>query len=217
MIKTTLNSRTKTLIKLTLNSLFIISLSACSSVLNTEDSAPGGTRFYSLLALSPVSTANKSQLRIGVGPIEIPRLLNRPQIISRKDNTEILISEKHQWGGSYKEELIQALTDNLSKLLNSDNIEQYPWKFTFKPAYSVRVDIERFDGQLDKPIGLKARWRLHKGKQEILVKRSVITQAVKDRSYSAYVKAQSKALSMLSKKIALNITGKNNLSSQGLK
>jgi uncharacterized lipoprotein YmbA len=170
-------------------------------VLNTSDSALGGTHFYSLVALAPMSTANKNQLRVGVGPVEIPRLLNRPQIISRKDNTEILMAEKHQWGGSYKEELIQALTDNLSNLLNTDNIEQYPWKFSFKPAYSVRVNIERFDGQLGKSVTLKARWRLYKGTQEILVKRNVITEVVKGRGYSDYVKAQSKALTVLSKKI----------------
>ena len=182
-------------------SLLLTSISACSSVLNTNDSALGDTHFYSLVALAPLSTATKSQLRIGVGPVEIPRLLNRPQIISRKDNTEILMAEKHQWGGSYKEELIQALTDNLSKLLNTDNIEQYPWKFSFKPTYSVRVNIERFDGQLGKSVTLKARWRLYKGTQEVLVKRSVIKQTVKGRGYSSYVKAQSLALARLSKNI----------------
>ena len=187
--------------------LIIASLNACSSVLNTPDSALGGTHFYSLTALAPVNkTINKSPLRIGVGPVEIPRLLNRPQIISRKDNTEILMAEKHQWGGSYKEELIQALTDNLSNLLNTDNIEQYPWKFSFKPAYSVRIEIERFDGQLGKSVTLKARWRLYKGKQEILVKRSVITEAVNGRSYSAYIKAQSQALAVLSRNIRQHIS-----------
>jgi uncharacterized lipoprotein YmbA len=186
--------------------LIMTSLNACSSVLNTSDSALGGTHFYSLVALAPIkSTTNKSQLHIGVGPVEIPRLLNRPQIISRKDNTEIFMAEKHQWGGSYKEELIQALTDNLSNLLNTDNIEQYPWKFSFKPAYSVRVNIERFDGQLGKSVTLKARWRLYKNNQEIKVKRSSITLAIKDNSYSAYVKAQSQALAQLSESIASKI------------
>ncbi|MEE9446089.1 MAG: PqiC family protein [Cocleimonas sp.] len=192
--------------KISLILLLLSSLSACSSVLNTPDSALGGTHFYSLVALAPVSTANKNQQRFGIGPVEIPRLLNRPQIISRKDNTEILMAEKHQWGGSYKEELTQALIDNLSKLLNTDNIEQYPWKFSFKPAYSVRIDIERFDGQLGKAVTLKARWRLFKGEKEVLVKRSVITVAIKGRGYTAYVKAQSRALAQLSETIASKIT-----------
>jgi len=187
--------------KITLLILLLSSLSACSSVLNTPDSALGGTHFYSLVALAPVNNTNKSPLRIGIGPIEIPRLLNRPQIISRKDNTEILMAEKHQWGGSYKEELTQALIDNLSNLLNTDNVEQYPWKFSFKPAYSVRIDIERFDGQLGKTVTLKARWRLFKGEKEVLVKRSVIAVATQGVSYSAYVKAQSQALAQLSKRI----------------
>ena len=192
-------------VKLTLVCILFSSLSACSSVLNTPDSALGGTHFYSLLALAPSPSGPSSQLRIGVGPVEIPRLLNRPQIISRKNNTEILMAEKHQWGGSYKEELTQALTDNLSNLLNTDNIEQYPWKFAFKPAYSVRVTIERFDGQLGKEVILKARWRLFKGNKEVLVKQSRVKESIVGKSYSHYVRAQSRALTELSKKIVSQI------------
>jgi len=191
-------------------SLLLVSLSACSSALTTADSALGDTRFYSLVALAPSSTSSNSALRIGVGPIEIPRLLNRPQIISRKDNTEILMAEKHQWGGSYKEELVQALTDNLSNLLNTENIEQYPWKFSFKPDYNIRINIERFDGQLGKAVTLRARWRLYKNNKEITVKRSVITVEVQGKGYAAYVKAQSQALAQLSKNIASRIITKRN-------
>ena len=190
-------------IKTGLFGLFFYTLMGCSSVLNTPDSALGGTHFYSLTALSPVDASlNNNKLRIGVGPVEIPRLLNRPQIISRKKSAEILMAEKHQWGGSYKEELVQALTDNFTNLLSTENIEQYPWKLSFKPTYHVRINIERFDGQLGKSITLKARWRLFKNNKEVVVKRSVITVATQGRSYGNYVQAQSQALAQLSTKIA---------------
>ncbi len=179
------------------------SLSSCSTISGDSD-ALGGTRFYSLSALPPNSN-NQSSLKIGVGPIEIPRLLNRPQIISRKNETEIQMSESHQWGGSFKEELIQSLSDNLSSLLKTDNIEQYPWKFSFKPNYQIRINIERFDGQVGKNIVLKARWRLIKNNKEILVKRSVISTPVLGNNYAAYVTAQSNALIKLSKKISKQI------------
>jgi len=186
-----------------LSFLLLISLSSCSSLTGDNDGL-GDTHFYSLSAL-PSSSNNHSNLRIGVGPIEIPRLLNRPQIVSRKNNTEIQISEKHQWGGSFKEELIQSITDNLSSLLKTDNIEQYPWKFSFKPKYQVRINLERLDGEHGKNIILKARWRLLKNNQEILVKHSVIKTPIAGTGYAAYVKAQSKALVMLSKQIAKQI------------
>ncbi len=185
--------------------IFLLGLtSACSSLTGSSDAGLGGTRFYSLSALPP-TTAKPGALRIGIGPVEIPRLLNRPQIISRKNQSEINMAEFHQWGGSYKEELIQALSDNLSSLLKTENIEQYPWKFSFKPQYQVRINIERFDGQLGKNIVLKARWRLLKNNREILVKRAVINTPVSGNSYNAYVSAQSKALITLSRQIAAKI------------
>jgi uncharacterized lipoprotein YmbA len=184
--------------------LLLASLSACSSITGSSDSGLGGTRFYSLSSLPP-TTATPNALRIGIGPVEIPRLLNRPQIVSRKNQSEIEMAEFHQWGGSYKEELIQSLTDNLSSLLKTENIEQYPWKFSFKPQYQVRINIERFDGQLGKNVTLKARWRLLKNNKEVLVKRAVINTPVSGNSYNAYVSAQSKALITLSRQIAAKI------------
>lgn len=183
--------------------LMFIGVSACSNSSGIEGNSVGSTRFYALSSLAPSGSNNK--LRIGVGPIEIPRLLNRPQIISRKNSTEILISEQHQWGGSYKEELIQTLTDNLSSLLKTENIERYPWKFGFKPLYQVRIDIERFDGQVGKSVVLKARWRLLKNNKEILVKRAIINTPVSGASYNDYVKSQSKSLITLCQKIAKHI------------
>ena len=184
--------------------LFLALLSILASCSNSSTDASAGTRFYSLSSLAPGNASNEN-LRIGVGPIEIPRLINRPQIISRKNDTEIIMAEAHQWGGSHKEELIQVITDNLSSLLKTEKIEQYPWKFAFKPNYQVRINIERFDGELGKSITLKARWRLLKNKKEILVKRAVINTKTQGATYSDYVKALSQALKVFSRKIANNI------------
>ena len=184
----------------------LFTLVACS---NSDDvtSSIGDTRFYSLSAPLPSSSTITNKLSVGIGPVEIPRLLNRPQIVSRKDNTEIIIAEKHQWGGSYKEELIKALTDNFSSLLKTERIEEFPWKSSFKPNYQVRIDIESFDGQVGKSVILNARWRLVKSKKEIMVKRAVIEVPVSasSSSYSSYVNAQSEAIKRLSQEIVTHI------------
>ena len=161
----------------------------------------GGTHFYSLSSLPPASNP-QSKMRIGVGPVQIPRLLTRPQIISRKNSNEINMAELHQWGGSLREEITQVTTDNLSALLKTDHIEQYPWKFAFKPHYQVRINIERLDGKIGKNVTLKARWRLLKNNKELLSKRALINTPVHGKRYGDYVKAQSKALEIFSRQIA---------------
>jgi uncharacterized lipoprotein YmbA len=141
-------------------------------------------------------------MRIGVGTVQIPRLLTRPQIISRKNSNEIIMAELHQWGGSLREEITQAMTDNLSALLKTDRIEQYPWKFAFKPHYQVRINIERLDGKVGKSVTLKARWRLLKNNKELLSKRALINAPVRGKGYGDYIKAQSKVLEIFSREIA---------------
>ena len=172
------------------------SIAGCSSASSSKNL--GGTHFYSLSSMTPSSSSSSNKISIGIGPVEIPRLLNRPQIVSRKNKSEIIMSESHQWGGSYKEELIKAITDNLSVLLKTEKIEQYPWKSTFKPNYQVRIDIESFDGDIDSPtnsnVTLNARWRLLKSDKELLVKRALITVSLKGSGYAAYVNAQSEAI-----------------------
>lgn len=200
--------------------IFIFSgLGGCSSSSSTN---LGGTHFYSLSSMSPsVATpsvaSSTNKMSIGIGPVEIPRLLNRPQIVSRKNKSEIIMSESHQWGGSYKEELIKAITDNLSVLLKTEKIEQHPWKSTFKPDYQVRIDIESFDGEIDstttsatnrattRTVILNARWRLLKHDKELLVKRALIIVPLKSSSYAAYVNAQSEAITRFSREVVAQI------------
>ncbi|MCK5810818.1 MAG: membrane integrity-associated transporter subunit PqiC [Cocleimonas sp.] len=187
--------------------LLLITLlaTACTSLSEEGQTAVvsnlGGTHFYSLSSLAPANNP-QSTLRIGVGPVQIPRLLTRPQIISRKNSNEIIMAERHQWGGSLREEITQTMTDNLSTLLKTDHIEQYPWKFAFKPHYQVRINIERLDGKVGKNVILKARWRLLKNNKEVLSKHALINTPARGKSYGRYVKAQSKALEIFSQQIA---------------
>jgi uncharacterized lipoprotein YmbA len=185
--------------------LLTLLISACTTL--QEEGASGvvsnlgGTRFYSLSSLPPAPLPH-SKLRLGVGPLQIPRLLNRPQIVSRKNSNEINMAELHQWGGSLREEMLQTITDNLSALLKTDRIEQYPWKFAFKPHYQVRINIERLDGKLGQQVVLKARWRLLKNNKEVLSKRALIKTSINGKTHGDYVKAQSKALETFSRHIA---------------
>ncbi|RVU85730.1 membrane integrity-associated transporter subunit PqiC [Leucothrix sargassi] len=183
---------------------FVISssliLSGCSALGSGDD-----TRFYSLKPIALSSTeksplANTS-LRVGIGPVSLTRLLRRPQIVTRKSSTEIEMAEKHQWGGILKEDLTLVMADNFSGLLGTENIEQFPWKLDFKPNYSVRIDIEQLDGQLDGEVTLKARWRLKRGREEVRVMNSVLTSKVNGKDFNAYVAAQSDVLFKLSQLI----------------
>lgn len=190
---------------LAISSSAALLLSACVG----GGGALGGTRFYSLQSMD-VTAADKAamtqrNIKVGVGPIRLTRLLRRPQIVTRKSGTEIAMAEHHQWGGLLKEDLSRTLTDNFSNLLNTPNIVQYPWKLSAKPNYSVSIDIDQLDGELGGYVTLKAHWRLSKQRKETVVRNTTLRQQVKGGDYNAYVTAQSEALFKLSELISKEI------------
>lgn len=136
--------------------------------------------------------------------MSFPKLLDRPQIITRSSNNQIERQEFHQWGGSLEQEFLQILTDNLETLTQSSRIYVYPWDSRRRPQYQVRLTVSRFDGQLGKNLHLRVRWQLlrERGKSEIKVRQSTITEAVTGETFSDYVAAQSRAIAQLAREIS---------------
>ena len=74
-----------------------LSLSGCAGI-----SPP--TQFYTLAdpgaVSSPVAPASvRSNAAIGVGPLRLPAMLDRPQIVTRKDDNRVDLAEFHRWAG----------------------------------------------------------------------------------------------------------------------
>ncbi|MEE9302540.1 MAG: PqiC family protein [Thiotrichaceae bacterium] len=184
----------------------LLILTACSSLGGSSDS----TRFYSLSSIDENKTAPTGRLTLGIGPVRLPHRLKRPQIVTRINKNELHVTEDHQWAGSLKEDITQVLTDNLSTLVGTEQIESYPWKRYFKPDFRIRVQIERLDGEPGKAVTLKARWWLRStltrfSKMDQPARKSTITVQTKGEGYTPYVAAQSRALYQLSQEIAAEI------------
>lgn len=186
------------MIKLTTILTFSLLLSSCSSLGGSSDK----TRFYSIAPILQ-STTKSSPLSLGIGPIRIPVLLRRPQIISRISNNELKISEKHHWAGSLREDISQALIDNIANLAGTNNVEKFPWKRNFKPNYQIRVQIEKLDGELGGKVTLKARWWLRKNNasKDAFSQQTTLYVMTKGSDYTSYVAAQSEAILQLSRHI----------------
>ena len=183
----------------------LTTITACS----TFNSKTPEIRFYSLSSVSEIQSNNNTsklspKLRIGIGPVRIPRQLKRPQIVTRINQNELKVSEDYQWAGSLKEDITLALADNLSTLMGTEQIEIFPWKRRFKPNYQIRIHIEQLDGELGGKITLKARWwvRLGNGSTDKLARKSTYSIATKGTDYTHYVAALSDAIDKLSQEIA---------------
>jgi uncharacterized lipoprotein YmbA len=177
-------------------------------------------QFYTLSSLSAATekadTADAApNIAVGVGPVEIPKVLDRPQIVTRNGPNKITLDEFHRWAGPLQTDFARVLADNISLLLGIDQVAVYPWEAGFAPDYRIALDIRSFEGQWGKAVRLDVIWRVadQAGQKTLAVKKSVITEPLSTVDYDALVAAQSQAIAQLSREIAREIrdlqAGKN--------
>jgi uncharacterized lipoprotein YmbA len=144
---------------------------------------------------------------VAIGPVEIPEYLDRPEIVTRADQNQLVLSELNLWGGALKADVNRVLIENISYSLASDGIPVVTWKIGIADTQRVPIQVVRFDGIPNDNIILKARWTVigKDGKTFELVSESNISVPVKGGSYNAVVAAMSEALGELSKEIASGI------------
>lgn len=171
-------------------------------------------RFYALSvhAGEPVTPASaEREQSIGVGPVSLPELFERPQIVTRPDANRVELGEFERWGGSLDEDIKRVLVQNLMSRLNTDNVLAWPWPRQEIPALQVAVRFFRFDGVPGKQAHLSGSWQLLDGNAgcRLEVHRFDITRVPSGPGYEAFVNALSLGLAQLSQDMAqrLAVTG----------
>jgi uncharacterized lipoprotein YmbA len=168
-------------------------------------------RFYILQPQPPAVdqaqlSVSVNDMIIGVGPVELPEHLDRPQIVTRISSNELHLSEFNRWAESLEKNLSRVLAENLSLLLSTDNILVYPWAGSIKVEKQVEVNIIQFDGLPGGEVLLKAHWSLmgEDGKNLLLMKTSSFS-APAGQGYPEMVEAMNRVLADLSREIATAI------------
>lgn len=165
--------------------LVLCLLTACSATTDT-------TRFYTLKPITNQFLTNKSgSSTVSIESIVIPRLLNRPQIVSRIGQNEIKRAEYHQWGGSIEEEIKQLLTTELEQELSEAGYYVFPRESRSRPDYNLYLDINRLDGQLGEEAVFEMTWLLESDQDQQLSARGSLRHStqLKSHNYSDYVAA----------------------------
>lgn len=146
-------------------------------------------------------------LSLGLGPLSLPDILDRPQIVTRPAAYRINLAEYDRWGGDLKRNLDQVMTLNLMSRLNTDSVLTYPWPNREQPDFQLAIRFFRFDGELDKVARIEGVWRLLDGKQgcEIAVDGFKYEARPAGPEYSDLVGTMSRSIARLSQEIAERI------------
>jgi uncharacterized lipoprotein YmbA len=172
-------------------------------------------QFYTLNPISGTGTQSQvkptesdSKLSIGVGPVEIPAILDRPQIVTRSSPNRLNVDEFHRWAGRLDENFARILAQNISLLLGTDQVAVYPWQTKFKPRYRIALKIEYFEGEWGKDVLLVAIWSVtrQQSQQTTSLRKSVINEPLSPKpDYEALVAAHSRTIAQLSREIVKEI------------
>jgi len=180
--------------------LMVFLLTACSTT--------PAVRYYTLNPFSEMQpdisqTVSETTLAIGVGPVEFPRFLDRPQIVTRKSQQRIAVSEFHRWAGSFSEDFLRVLAKNISMLLPADRVVAYPWTDHFSPTYRIQLTVEQFDGRFGGDVVLNVTWSVwnQKDANKPVIRHTSVKEPLSTEDYDALVAAQSRAIATLSRAI----------------
>ena len=171
-------------------------------------------RFYTLSPIQEdqVVSKRKSPAQnavIGIGPVKLADYLDQSMLVTRTSDNQAVKAEFDRWVGSFKDNFINVLADNLGVLLSTERIYLFPWRVSVPIDYQVVMDVVRCDGRLGEAVWLEVRWSILKGPEKKLLKthRSSIREPVSGADYAALVAGQSRAIAKLSQEIAEAIQG----------
>jgi uncharacterized lipoprotein YmbA len=180
--------------------LLPLTLAACIS------SSPSA-RFYTLHAdisgVDPGSQALGDDW-VGVGPIDVPDYLDRPQIVTRGDGHRLIIHEFDRWADPVKNRILDVVIGNVVALSDSKRVAPYPWPSTFRPSRRMMGEITAFEARPAGDVLLRVRWLISipgdRENEEIHVGEYVEPAAPGD--FDAMAEAMSRALERWSRDIA---------------
>jgi uncharacterized lipoprotein YmbA len=185
------------------------------------------TRFYVLSTIADKPTDAAVDIAVGVGPINLPQYLDRPQIVTRLSSNQLAVGDFDQWGGQLEDGFARTLAGNLSILLQTDRVQIFPWKDDDSLDYAIVVDVINFEQDVDGSSLLDVYWSLVESKTgRVKLRRhatyrepggapitdsqahggtAILSDSAK-RPYDSVVAAMSRNLGALSRDIAKTIT-----------
>lgn len=178
--------------------LVIVGLAGCSS--------PAPT-FYALRADdTPGDMPGAATMDVVVGPVTVPDMVDRPQIVTRNPDKTIDMNEFARWAAPLKSDIGRVIAADLAQRLGTARVSTVDLGASTPPVWRVRVDIMRFDTVPGDSVTIEAQWVVRPpGHRAMALGHTVAHEPVASRDYGALVEAHDRALATVSADIAAAI------------
>lgn len=162
-------------------------------------------RFYTLSGATPVG-GDASGPSVAVGPVALPTVVDRPQIVVHSGANEVRLDEFNRWASPLPEDIARVIAANLAQELASQRV--WPYAQSTQPAadFQVRIDIQKFESTLGDAVVIEALWSVRRiAGDSSKSGRSLVREATGGSDFEALVAAHSRALARVSSEIAAAI------------
>jgi uncharacterized lipoprotein YmbA len=138
-----------------------------------------------------------------VGPVTLPELVDRPQLVVRVAANRVAILESERWAEPLKSEIPRVLAEDLGRLLGSSRVSSFLQHSGPAADCRVLLDIERFEASPGEAVSVEAVWSLHRGAGGTPeTGRSRVREPVRGEGYDPLVAAYGRALLAVSADLA---------------
>jgi len=162
-------------------------------------------KVYTLTTV-PSPAASGRPITASVALVDIPKYLDRPQIVRRSGAVELGVDEFERWGEPLANMVQRVLADDLAARLPEGSVVTTSRTLSGDEALTVELALNRFDPDTDGTVVLEAQWRLRrKAGGRAKTETARITRRPADDTVAAEVRAMSGALGELADRIAHTI------------
>ena len=194
-----------------LGRVVVLGLSGCLGGSASEPlwftlSAPAGASASAPAGASAAPVAERPELGLVLGALELPRYLDRAELVTRDGPHGLRVWNGVRWGGSLRTDAQRLLADELARLLGTSRITAYPAEARFPVDYRVLVELLELGSAPGQPVALRARWTIAGGDgRAVAVGATSLAEPPASASWPDYVAAHRAALATLAHEIAARI------------
>ncbi len=160
------------------------------------------SRFYTISGATANATAAAGP-SIAVGPVSIPAVVDRPEIVVTIGENEVWLDEFNRWASPLADGISVAVVENLSALLATPNVALLANTTTFNVDFRVAIEVQRLESIPGSSALIDAVWNVRRVKDGVSVTgRATARETPADKGYDALAAAHSRAVNRLSQDIA---------------
>jgi len=179
--------------------LVLATLGACSS------SPPASFYTLGVVATRDAASPNRA-ISVVVGPVTVPDIVDRPQFVIRVSDNEVKLDEFARWADPVKSQIPHVLAGDLAILLPGARVSVFPQNVDAAASYSVRVELQRFEGAPGDAATIEALWTVTPPKGTAVINgHTLARESTAGPGNQALAAAYSSALGTVSREIAAAI------------